>query len=40
VTCAIPGTGSPKHMRDNAQAGSGPLPDQSLRTRMIASLGL
>jgi diketogulonate reductase-like aldo/keto reductase len=40
VTCAIPGTGSPEHMRDNALAGSGPLPDASLRTRMVASLGL
>jgi diketogulonate reductase-like aldo/keto reductase len=40
VTCAIPGTGSPEHMRDNALAGSGALPDASLRTRMVASLGL
>jgi diketogulonate reductase-like aldo/keto reductase len=40
VTCAIPGTGSAEHMRDNALAGSGALPDASLRTRMVASLGL
>jgi diketogulonate reductase-like aldo/keto reductase len=40
VTCAIPGTGSPEHMRDNALAGSGALPDASLRTGMVASLGL
>jgi diketogulonate reductase-like aldo/keto reductase len=40
VTCAIPGTGSPEHMRDNALAGSGALPDASLRTRMVASLDL
>jgi diketogulonate reductase-like aldo/keto reductase len=26
VTCAIPGTGNPEHMRDNVQAGSGRLP--------------
>jgi diketogulonate reductase-like aldo/keto reductase len=26
VTCAIPGTSSPEHMRDNALAGSGELP--------------
>jgi diketogulonate reductase-like aldo/keto reductase len=40
VTCAIPGTGRPEHMRDNALAGSGPLPDAPLRARMITSLGL
>jgi aryl-alcohol dehydrogenase-like predicted oxidoreductase len=27
VTCAIPGTGRPEHMADNAGAGSGPIPD-------------
>jgi aryl-alcohol dehydrogenase-like predicted oxidoreductase len=27
VTCAIPGTGRPQHMRDNAAAASGRLPD-------------
>ena len=27
VTCAIPGTGRPEHMVDNAGAGSGPIPD-------------
>lgn len=27
VTCVIPGTSSPQHMRDNAAAGSGMLPD-------------
>ncbi|NPC54533.1 aldo/keto reductase [Caenimonas soli] len=26
VTCVIPGTSSPSHMRDNTQAGSGELP--------------
>jgi aryl-alcohol dehydrogenase-like predicted oxidoreductase len=26
VTCAIPGTSSPEHMRDNAQGGSGEIP--------------
>jgi diketogulonate reductase-like aldo/keto reductase len=26
VTCVIPGTSSPEHMRDNAQAGAGRLP--------------
>ena len=27
VTCAIPGTGRPAHMADNAGAGLGPIPD-------------
>jgi diketogulonate reductase-like aldo/keto reductase len=34
VTCAIPGTGNPKHMKDNLGAGHGPLPDQGARKRM------
>ena len=38
VTCAIPGTGRPEHMRDNARAGFGTLPDAAMRTRMIATL--
>ncbi|MCW5749369.1 MAG: aldo/keto reductase, partial [Alphaproteobacteria bacterium] len=36
VTCVIPGTGSPAHMRDNAGAGLDPLPDAALRARMVA----
>ena len=39
VTCAIPGTSRPEHMRENAQAGTGVLPDEALRRRMVASLG-
>jgi len=31
VTCAIPGTSNPLHMRDNAAAGTGPLPDAAMR---------
>ena len=27
VTCAIPGTSNPAHMRDNALAGTGPMPE-------------
>ena len=38
VTCVIPGTSRPEHMRDNVQAGLGPLPDAALRARMAASL--
>ena len=38
VTCVIPGTSRPEHMRDNAQAGSGPLPDDALLKRMTIEL--
>lgn len=34
ITCAIPGTSRPEHMRDNLGAGAGKLPDQRLRRRM------
>ncbi|MGH8669231.1 MAG: aldo/keto reductase [Burkholderiales bacterium] len=34
VTCAIPGTGNPEHMRDNLAACQGPLPDAAQRRRM------
>jgi diketogulonate reductase-like aldo/keto reductase len=34
MTCAIPGTGNPKHMQDNLGAGRGPLPDENARKRM------
>ena len=36
VTCVIPGTGKAAHMRENAAAGSGPLPDDTLRRRIAA----
>ena len=39
VTCVIPGSGKPEHMRDNVAAGFGVLPDAALRRRMIAALG-
>lgn len=39
VTCAIPGTGNPRHMRENALAGTGTLPDEAMRRRMIAGSG-
>ena len=35
VTCAIPGTGRPDHMRDNLAAGRGPMPDAATRRRMV-----
>ncbi len=34
VTCVIPGTGKPEHMRDNVQAGLGAYPDAALLQRM------
>ena len=34
VTCAIPGTGRPDHMRDNLAAGRGAMPDEKARKRM------
>jgi aryl-alcohol dehydrogenase-like predicted oxidoreductase len=39
VTCAIPGTSRPEHMRENALAGIGRLPDAAMRAKMVASLG-
>jgi aryl-alcohol dehydrogenase-like predicted oxidoreductase len=38
VTCVIPGTSRPEHMRENAEAGTGGLPDADLRQRMISAL--
>jgi diketogulonate reductase-like aldo/keto reductase len=34
VTCAIPGTGNPRHMVDNLGAAHGALPDAAMRDRM------
>ena len=34
VTCTIPGTGRPEHMKDNVGAGRAPLPDAGARKRM------
>ncbi|MNC91198.1 Aldo/keto reductase family protein [compost metagenome] len=34
VTCAIPGTGRPEHMKDNLGAGAGPLPSEKQRKQM------
>ena len=38
VTCAIPGTSRPAHMRDNAMAGHGPLPDAGLRRTILKAV--
>ena len=34
ITCVIPGTAKPEHMRDNVAAGFGRLPDEDLRRRI------
>jgi diketogulonate reductase-like aldo/keto reductase len=38
VTCVIPGTGKPEHMKDNVQAGLGIYPDAAMLERMVASI--
>ena len=40
VTCVIPGTSSPAHMSDNAQAGSGELPPPGFWVQQLANMGL
>jgi len=39
ITCAIPGTGNPKNMRDDAAAGSGPALDAGQLKDIIALAG-
>ena len=36
VTCAIPATSNPAHMRENLEAGRGTLPDAAMRKRMVS----
>ena len=38
VTCVIPGTGKPEHMKDNVRAGLGIYPDAALLKRMVAEI--
>ena len=40
VTCVIPGTSKPEHMRDNAQAGLGVYPDARLLQRMTREIAI
>jgi diketogulonate reductase-like aldo/keto reductase len=37
ITCAIPGTGRPEHMAENARAGFGRFPDAAMRDRIAAT---
>jgi aryl-alcohol dehydrogenase-like predicted oxidoreductase len=39
VTCVIPGTSNPAHLRDNLQAGLGAYPDRNLIDRMTNEIG-
>lgn len=39
ITCVIPGTANPEHMRDNIHAGMGKLPDAVQRKQMLDFLG-
>jgi diketogulonate reductase-like aldo/keto reductase len=38
VTCAIPATSKPEHLRQNMNAGVGVMPDAALRARIAAAL--
>jgi diketogulonate reductase-like aldo/keto reductase len=38
VTCVIPGTSKPEHMRDNIQAGLGVYPDAAMLKRMVREI--
>lgn len=38
VTCAIPATGDPGHLRDDLRAGDGPIIDEGLRERIATAV--
>jgi diketogulonate reductase-like aldo/keto reductase len=38
VTCVIPATSKPEHLRDNMRAGEGEMPDESTRERIAAAV--
>lgn len=40
VTCVIPGTGRPEHMKDNLQAGFGTYPDAALLKKMTTEIAV
>jgi diketogulonate reductase-like aldo/keto reductase len=37
ITCAIPATSNPAHLRENVGAGTGPMPDEAMRARIAAA---
>jgi aryl-alcohol dehydrogenase-like predicted oxidoreductase len=39
VTCPIPATSDAQHLEDNLRAGTGPLPDEAMRRRIVEYLG-
>jgi diketogulonate reductase-like aldo/keto reductase len=39
VTCAIPATSKPEHLRQNMNAGVGPMPDAAMRKRIADAAG-
>ena len=39
VTCPIPATANPRHLAENVAAGSGRLPDEEMRRKLIAAVG-
>jgi diketogulonate reductase-like aldo/keto reductase len=38
VTCVIPGTSNPAHMRENASAGAGTMADAAMRARIAGAI--
>jgi hypothetical protein len=38
VTCVIPATAKAAHMRDDLAGGTGMLPDQALRTKIVEAV--
>jgi aryl-alcohol dehydrogenase-like predicted oxidoreductase len=38
VTCAIPATSKPEHLRQNMSAGTGVMPDERMRARIAAAI--
>lgn len=39
VTCAIPATSKAAHLRENMNAGNGPMPDAAMRKRIVDAVG-
>ncbi|MFO0581913.1 MAG: aldo/keto reductase [Anaeromyxobacter sp.] len=38
VTCVIPATAKPRHLEENVEAGTGPLPDRALLRKIAAAV--